>query len=145
MAAKEKTKKTRSKKPKRTVTRGKRKEAIARATIQEGNGTIRVNGATVSSLNSPVIRQIITEPLHFFEKSNDVDVNVNVRGGGAIGQAQAARTAIARALLKHSKDEKMKKEMIEFDRSLLVEDSRRVEPKKFKGPKARARFTKSYR
>jgi small subunit ribosomal protein S9 len=62
-----------------------------------------------------------------------------------MGQAQAARTAIARALVAALGDDDLRKRLVEFDRSLLVEDVRRVEPKKFKGPGARARFTKSYR
>ena len=53
-------------------------------------------------------------------------------------------TGLARALASHFGGD-MRKNMIEYDRSLIVEDPRRVEPKKFKGPKARARFTKSYR
>lgn len=125
------------------VARGKRKEAIARAYIAEGAGRLQVNGLAVEAL-PPLSREIISEPLQFAKEKN-FDVSVTVRGGGVSGQAQAARTAVARAMLAFTKDEKMKEEMLAYDRSLLVEDPRRVEPKKFKGPKARARFTKSYR
>ena len=125
------------------VTRGKRKEAIARAYITEGAGRLSVNGLAVEAMQ-PLSREIISEPLQFAKERN-FDVSVSVNGGGIAGQAQAARTAIARAMIAFTKDDKMKEEMHAYDRSLLVEDPRRVEPKKFKGPKARARFTKSYR
>ncbi len=126
------------------VERGKRKRAIARATAREGTGILKINNLGINALTSPVEREIISEPLRFVDASK-LDVSVNVRGGGRMGQAQAARTAIARALVAYTGDEELRKRLLEFDRSLLVEDSRRVEPKKFKGPKARARFTKSYR
>ncbi len=125
-------------------TRGKRKEAIARASIKEGTGRISLNGRGLDAYDDPFIREVVTEPLNFIETKN-FDIDINVRGGGFSGQAQAARTAIARAIIKFTKDEKLKTQFINYDRSLLVEDPRRVEPKKFKGPKARARFTKSYR
>ena len=70
---------------------------------------------------------------------------MNVMGGGQMGQAQACRVAIARALIGFSGDAGLKQKMISHDRSMVAEDSRRVEPKKYKGPKARARFQKSYR
>ncbi|PIO06080.1 30S ribosomal protein S9 [Candidatus Micrarchaeota archaeon CG08_land_8_20_14_0_20_59_11] len=134
------------KKTKIAMARGKRKEAIARATVREGKGLVRINDISIDALQSPFIRQIITEPLRFIDaaQSAKIDVRVTVRGGGVMGQAQAARTAIARAVAAHFGDD-LRKRMIEYDRSLIVEDPRRVEPKKFKGPKARARFTKSYR
>ncbi|HII38989.1 TPA: 30S ribosomal protein S9 [Candidatus Micrarchaeota archaeon] len=132
------------KKSKNTIARGKRKRAIARATVSEGSGILRVNGEAVHSFNSPFFRQTIAEPLKFFDTSK-LDIKVTVTGGGTAGQAQAARTAIAKALVARSGDEETRRKLLEFDRTLLVEDVRRVEPKKFKGPKARARFTKSYR
>ncbi len=133
-----------SHKKKIVVERGKRKRAIARATIKEGTGILKINNLGINAFTSPVEREIISEPLRFTDASK-IDVSVNVRGGGRMGQAQAARTAIARALVAYTSDEELRKRFMEFDRSLLVEDPRRVEPKKFKGPKARARFTKSYR
>ncbi|MBU0586162.1 30S ribosomal protein S9, partial [Candidatus Micrarchaeota archaeon] len=62
-----------------------------------------------------------------------------------MGQAQAARVAIAKALVDYTQDEALKKTFLDHDRSLLVDDVRRVEAKKYKGPKARARYQKSYR
>jgi small subunit ribosomal protein S9 len=135
----------RQKKKKLAVQRGKRKEAVARASIrpaaQPGKGVVRVNGLALAALHSPVERAVVSEPLALVEASRDYDVDVVTRGGGRMGQAQAARTAIARALVAAVSDEDLRKRLVEYDRSLLVEDARRVEPKKFKGPGARARFT----
>lgn len=144
--AEEKKKVVKARKKKQVVERGKRKEAIARASIKAGKGLVRINGLSLPSFANPFARQVIQEPLSFLDEPFDFDISVSVNGGGVMGQAQAARTAIAKALVAFRKDgEDLKKRFLEFDRSLLVEDSRRVEPKKFKGPKARARFTKSYR
>jgi small subunit ribosomal protein S9 len=131
-------------KKKAIMVRGKRKEAIARSSIKEGMGRIFINGALLSSYDSPFLKAVVSEPLNFVPLK-DFDIHINMAGGGFSGQAQAARLAIARALLKFTKDDKLKDKFLEYDRGLLVEDPRRVEPKKFKGPKARARFTKSYR
>lgn len=144
-AATEKTeKKVRKKKKKVVVARGKRKEAIARATVKEGTGRIRINGLDLNAVNSPFLKEMILESASFVDFSK-YDVDITVEGGGVMGQAQAARTAVAKALVEFSGDKGLRAKMVEYDRSLLVEDPRRVEPKKFKGPKARARFTKSYR
>ncbi|MBU1197673.1 30S ribosomal protein S9 [Candidatus Micrarchaeota archaeon] len=136
--------KKKRKKKKSLVTRGKRKEAIARASIQPGSGKIYINGLLLTAHDSPFMREVVSEPLQFIDHP-DFDVHVNVRGGGFSGQAQAARTAVARAIVQYSKNDSLREQFMTYDRSLLVEDPRRVEPKKFKGPKARARFTKSYR
>lgn len=142
-------KRQRRRRAKLTLTSGKRKEAVARAVISEGKGRVTVNRILLSSWSDPLLKQVVAEPITFASgegvDTSGFDVAVTVRGGGSAGQAQAARTAIARALVKHTKDEELRKKMLAFDKSLLIEDPRRVEPKKFKGPKARARFTKSYR
>ncbi len=125
--------------------RGKRKKAIARATVKEGSGRIRVNSRLVSSSGNKYFRGIVEEPLLMLGPDGlKVDVNVSVQGGGEMGQAQACRTAIARALSQYFGEGVVVK-YNEDDRYLLREDPRRVEPKKYKGPKARARFQKSYR
>lgn len=140
---------SRQKKKRFVVQRGKRKEAIARASIrpaaQPGKGIVRINGLALSALHSPVERAVISEPLAIIPASSQYDLDVVTNGGGRMGQAQAARTAIARALVAAIGDDELKVRLVDYDRSLLVEDFRRVEPKKFKGPGARARFTKSYR
>lgn len=125
--------------------RGKRKESIARAVVTPGTGNVFINKAHVSTITNAQLRMVILEPLDYYSGRDAVDIRVSVLGGGTGGQAQAVRTAIAKALVVYSKDDAFRATMLKADRSLLVEDSRRVEPKKFKGPKARARFTKSYR
>jgi len=74
-----------------------------------------------------------------------LDINIKVSGGGYMSQADAIRTAIARAIVQWKKDEKLRKMFIEYDRTLLAGDSRRTEPKKFGGRSARAKKQKSYR
>ena len=128
------------------VFRGKRKESIARATVRKGKGKIRINSTLLSAVDNKFVRGIVSEPLHLApEIASQVDISINVAGGGQMGQAQACRVAVARALIGFSGGEALKQKMVAYDRSLVAEDSRRVEPKKYKGPKARARFQKSYR
>lgn len=138
--------KAKKKEKKVLVVRGKRKESIARATIQQGKGIIRINRVALDALGNKYVREIVREPLRYVgPEANSVDISVNVCGGGSMGQAQAARTAIAHALVEYFEGMNLKEKFYNIDRTLLVEDTRRVEPKKFRGPKARARFQKSYR
>ncbi len=125
--------------------RGKRKRAIARATVKEGSGRIRVNSKLTSSVGNKYFRNIVEEPLGLLGPDGlKVDISVKVHGGGEMGQAQACRTAIAKALALYFGEGVIAKYK-EDDLYLLKEDSRRVEPKKYQGPKARARKQKSYR
>ncbi len=126
------------------VASGKRKRAVARASVTKGSGRVFFNGKRLSLLSNPLAREVLYEPL-LFVNASEYDVKVNAAGGGVMGQAQASRTAVAKSLVGFTGDADLKKKFVSFDRSLLVDDARRVEPKKFKGPKARARFTKSYR
>ena len=128
------------------VTSGKRKTAIARATIKPGKGRIRINKIPVEIFQPEMARMMLMEPLIMAKDlANKVDINVEVDGGGVMGQAEAARTAIARALVEWSGDEELKRVYIEYDRSLLVNDVRRKEPKKQGGRGARKRRQTSYR
>lgn len=142
------TKKSSSKAKKKNgiVVRGKRKESIAKATVAKGKGVVRVNSLLLEAIPNRYARELITEPLRMApEVAAEVDISVTVRGGGQMGQAQAARMSVARALVEYSQDPALKARMVERDRFLIAEDFRRVEPKKYLGPKARARFQKSYR
>jgi len=141
-----KKKKAPASKERIVFTRGKRKEAIARATIRKGKGVVKINKFDLEALNQPYLKSIMQEPLGMAGSlAKDLDIDVNVYGGGPMGQAEAARQAIARGIVEFTGDQELKARMLEIDRHLLSEDSRRVEPKKYKGPKARARFQKSYR
>ncbi|MFA6328245.1 MAG: 30S ribosomal protein S9 [Candidatus Micrarchaeia archaeon] len=129
-----------------SVFRGKRKESVARASIRKGKGVIRINSVRLDAIDNKYVRRMVEEPLGLApEVATQVDISVNVYGGGQMGQAQACRTAIARALVGFSGDDSLKQKIVDRDRFMIAEDSRRVEPKKYKGPKARARFQKSYR
>jgi len=127
------------------VTSGKRKSAIARAYISKGKGVVRVNKLNLLAYPE-YLRQIMAEPLQLAEKySKKVDIMVKVEGGGPLSQAEAARTAIAKALAEFTKDEELRRMFMEYDRTLLVSDTRRKEPKKQLGRGARKRKQKSYR
>lgn len=127
------------------VASGKRKSAVARAYVSKGKGVVKIN--KLNLLTYPeYLRQIMAEPLQLAEKySKKVDIRVRVEGGGPISQAEAARTAIAKALAEFTGDEELKKIFMEYDRALLVSDTRRKEPKKQLGRGARKRKQKSYR
>ena len=125
---------------------GKRKTAIARATIKKGIGKVRVNKKPLEILEPELARLKISKPLLIAgDVAFGIDINVNVRGGGVMGQADAVRTAIARSLVKWTADEKLKNLFLEYDRNLLINDARQKEPKKVGGPGARAKYQKSYR
>jgi len=129
------------------LTSGKRKTAIARAVVKPGRGRIRINGIPLEIWEPEVARMKIMEPLLLAGKDvwGELDIDVNVSGGGFMGQAEAARMAIARALWKWTKSNRLYKTFINYDRTMLAGDPRQKEPKKFGGPGARARFQKSYR
>ena len=130
-------------------TSGKRKTAVARATIRGGKGRVRVNHKPVEIIEPEMIRFTIMEPLILAgeEIVGKVDIDVKVEGGGIMGQAEAARVAIARALIEWTNDMNLKDKFVKYDRTMLVGDSRRTEPHKpnrsTKGP--RAKRQKSYR
>jgi len=124
--------------------KGKRKRAVARATLLPGNGKIKINGIALENFGNSSIRLRVSEPLVLAgETMNKVDLNVTVLGGGMSGQADAVRLAIARSLVEH--DQKLKKSFDDYDRLLLVADVRRKEVCKPNDSKARAKRQKSYR
>ncbi len=124
---------------------GKRKSAVARATLYPGRGRVRVNRQLLDAYGSELTRLKIMEPLLLTgDKVYDVDVDVMVAGGGKNGQTEAVRLAVARALVEY--DKRLKKTFEEYDRLLLVADVRRKETRKpNRQSKARARVQKSYR
>jgi small subunit ribosomal protein S9 len=126
-------------------TSGTRKKAIARATLKEGTGKVKINNQPISSISSEMVRMKIQEPLFFAQDVvAKVDIAVDVHGGGVISQADAVRLAIARALVAHN--QKLKKIFLDYDRTLLVADVRQREPRKPNtGGKARQKTQKSYR
>jgi small subunit ribosomal protein S9 len=117
------------KKEKTILEVGKRRLAIARAVIKEGTGKVFINSKPLDLWGTDVLRLWIKEPLILAgDLAKAVDIYVNVRSGGIVGQAEAVRQAIAKALVRYSKDKKLKQKFLEYDRNLLVYDPRRNEP-----------------
>lgn len=128
------------------TSRGKRKEAVARASVRKGTGRVTLNRLALATVNNKYLKSMMYAPIALAGSVvKELDIDVDVYGGGPTGQAEAVAQAIARGILEFTGDAKFKEKLVEYDRYLLVEDARRVEPKKYKGPKARARFQKSYR
>ncbi len=106
-------------------TSGKRKTAIARATLRPGNGIVRINSVPLDIYPNEMVRLKIAEPLLLIPNSIEgIDVAIDVHGGGIMGQAEAVRTALARGILKWHNDPQIKDVYISYDRTLLVNDSR---------------------
>jgi len=127
-------------------TSGKRKTAVARAVIAEGSGKIRVNSGPFEAYVPELAKLKIMEPVTLApELFAKVDITVSVQGGGIMGQAEATRTAIAKAIVEFFKDETLEKAFKQYDRSLLISDIRRKLPKKPLGRGARKKRQKSYR
>jgi small subunit ribosomal protein S9 len=124
---------------------GKRKRAVARATLREGTGKVRINRILLDKFQPEMLRLKISEPLILAgEISTKIDVDVNVMGGGVSSQTDAARLSIAKALAQY--DKKLAPVFLDYDRNLMVADVRRKEPSKpNRHGKARAKRQKSYR
>lgn len=128
------------------VTTGKRKTSLAKATIKDGSGRIRINGQPLEIYQPELARFRIMEPLVLFgDDWKRYDIRVRVHGGGFMGQADAIRMAVATGLIRMSQNFEARSKMLDHDRTMLVGDPRRTEPKKFGGPSARSRYQKSYR
>lgn len=149
---------------------GRKKTATAVAYCKNGRGLIKVNGCPIELLEPETLRLKTFEPVLLLGQARfaNVDIRVRVKGGGFTAQIYAIRQAIAKSLVAYYQkctssfhrscspvlriadvDEASKQEirdiLINYDRTLLVADSRRCESKKFGGPGARARYQKSYR
>ena len=125
--------------------KGKRKRAIARATLREGTGKIKINNVSLDIIQPTISRLRMREPLILAgDIAHTVDIDVNVMGGGVMSQADAARLSIRKALAQFNK--KLEKVFLEYDRLLLVADVRRKETHKPNSHgKARSKVQKSYR
>lgn len=127
-------------------TSGKRKTAIARVTVRPGKGRIRINSIPLEVHTPDIAREKVMEPIVLSKDlTKELDIEVTAKGGGFMGQAEAARMAIARALVMVSKGSAVKQAFTGYDRTMLSGDPRRKESKKFGGPGARVRKQKSYR
>jgi small subunit ribosomal protein S9 len=125
---------------------GKKKTAIARATLKNGSGTVRINKVLLDVYEPRLARLKIQEPLVIAgDLIKALDIEVTVKGGGTMGQTDAVRTAIAKGIVEWTGDTALKEAYSEYDRNLLVSDHRQKEKKKFGGLGARAKYQKSYR
>lgn len=123
---------------------GKRKEAVARATLLPGKGIVKINNQLLKHIKPQILHDRMMEPLVLSEDiASKVDIHVRVAGGGVQGQTEASRLAIARALVEFNK--KLKKTFLDYDRNLLVADIRTKEQRKPNDSRARASRQKSYR
>ncbi len=121
--------KARKKKPEFVATAGQRKSSIARAYARLGTGKIFINNRSLDAVEPEAVRLMMREPLVLAgEAAKGVDIDVNVSGGGIFGQAEAARQAIAKALVAF--EPSLKEPFISYDRRMLVADPRRNEPHK---------------
>ena len=122
--------------------------------MKKGSGGIKVNGSPIHLVQPKVLQLKVYEPVFLLgtDVFSKVDVRIRVKGGGTTSQIYAIRQALAKGIVAYYQkfvDEesknRLKEIIVNYDRTLLVADPRRCEPKKFGGPGARARYQKSYR
>jgi small subunit ribosomal protein S9 len=122
----------------------KRKTAIASAVINDGKGQVFINNKSLSSSQDVLFKLLVSEPLKIAaDLAGKYDIYIKVNGGGSMARAHAARSAIAKGLVK--KEKSLRKRFLEYDRSLLVDDKRQTEPQKPYRSSARALKQTSYR
>ncbi|UZJ56204.1 hypothetical protein CBS101457_005524 [Exobasidium rhododendri] len=133
---------------------GKKKTSTAVAHCKEGKGLVHIGGTPIGLIEPESLRLKALEPLLVvgLDKFNPVDIRVRVSGGGHVSQVYAIRQAIAKSLVAYYAKNfdaasalELRQLFIAYDRTLLIADPRRMEPKKFGGHGARARRQKSYR
>ena len=121
---------------------GRRKAAVARVLLRQGEGEWTINGRPIAEYFPRKAHQIrVEEPLHVTELDGRFDVQVRVRGGGLTGQADAIRLGLSRALVAFDEEQRSALR----SKGMLTRDPRKVERKKPGRPKARKRFQFSKR
>jgi len=126
---------------------GKRKSSIAKAHVKAGTGKITINKVPQELLDE-FHKLAIEEPLMIAKKvlkKVAYDMDITVKGGGREGQIEAARLAIAKALVQETKSDALKKALVKYDRHILVPDIRRKEACKPGDSKARSKRQSSKR
>jgi len=144
--SKKKKKKAKRSKKYGMMIKSKKKRAIGRAVIKTGTGKITLNKRKIEFVQPYYVKEMILEPIKLAgDLIKETDIKINVKGGGFMGQAVTARSAIAKAIVEYTNDKKLKEKYIKYDRLLMVDDHRRVEPKKPLGTKARKKKQSSKR
>ena len=122
--------------------------------MRAGKGVLRVNGSPIELLEPQSLRAKVLEPILLLglKRFQNLDIRIRVRGGGYVSQIYAIRQALSKGVVAYyqkyvneTEKREIKELLLQYDRSLLVADPRRCEPKKYGGPGARARYQKSYR
>jgi len=108
------------------TTSGKRKTATARATVRKGTGVIRINKVPLDIVQPELVRLKVSEPVLIagIDVTKNLNIDVDVRGGGIMGQAEAARCAIARGIINWTNDVALRDAYLAHDRNILVNDVR---------------------
>jgi len=131
---------------KSVITIGKKKSAKARVIVQKGTGKVMINSMPVKEWGTYYERSLLLEPMSIMSKAIDqLDIEINVFGGGPVGQAAASRVAMARGVVKFTNDNGLKKALISYDDKILSGDSRQRESCKPNKSAPRAMRQKSYR
>jgi len=121
---------------------GRRKTAVARVYVSQGQGNITVNKKDLNDyFTTSTLQYKVNQPFNLTETAGTFDVKINVYGGGITGQAEAIRLALSRAMV--ALDEENKSAL--KPEGLLTRDPRMVERKKFGQKKARKKFQFSKR
>lgn len=121
---------------------GRRKTAVARVYLREGNGKITINGKSVEEYFVDALNaKLVSEPFVVTGTEGKYDLVINVYGGGIKGQAEACRHGVARALVDENEDYKSALHTA----GLMTRDPRMVERKKYGQRGARRRFQFSKR
>ncbi|MEM1923517.1 MAG: 30S ribosomal protein S9 [Pyrobaculum sp.] len=132
--------------PRVVISVGRKKTAVARAIIKPGLGRVRINGTPLEIWPIEIARIKMSEPLILAgELARKVDIEVNVSGGGFMGQAVATRIAIARGLVAYFQSQELKELYERYDPYMIKGDPRMTEPKKPGLKHARSKRQKAYR
>ena len=132
----------------KVVAAGKRKKAVAKATIVEGDGKVTINNISYEHMPSMFHKLMMKEPIDITKKvlgDFKFNISIKVHGGGTEGRVEASRLALAKSIVKFTKNNDLKKAFLDYDKTLLVADTRRKEPYKPGDSKARSKRQKSYR
>ncbi len=126
---------------------GKRKTSVAKVSLKSGNGNVTYKSKVLESLR-PFHKLSLLEPIRLYEKvlgKMPYDATITAIGGGKESQIQAARLALAKALVATTGSKELREAYIQYDRHILVADVRRKETRKPGDSRARAKRQKSYR